>query len=104
MLAVPKVHHKLLFRPRIETEVRLVREIVRMKEHLNEWRLWHEGLRLLALTTKHARLLPVRYIRLRIPVHNLEQNQNDMLLSSTTWPLSLYVCVCDGIFLNASDL
>lgn len=71
MLAVPQVDHQLLFGPGVKTKVSLVREIVRMKDHFHKRRLGHESLRLFALPTEHARLLPVRDIRFRVAIHYL---------------------------------
>lgn len=50
----------------------LIREIVGVEHQLHVARLANERLRLLRLTAKHPRLPPVRHVRLRITIHNLQ--------------------------------
>ena len=72
MLTVPQIHLKLLFCSGIETEVRLVREIVRVEQHLDETRLRDECLWLLRLAAEHTRILSVAYVSLCVAIHNLK--------------------------------
>lgn len=73
MLPVSQVDDQLLFRSGVKTEVRLVGEVVRMKDDLYEGRLRHEGLGLFALSAEHPRFLSVRYVGFGIAIYNLEE-------------------------------
>lgn len=60
------------FSPRIEREVRLICEIVRMEEHFDEARLRNERLRLFRFTAIKSRIFPVRNVSLCVTVNDLK--------------------------------
>ena len=75
VLAVPQVHFELLLSTRIEAEVRLVREVVRVEQHFDKTRFWNERLGLLRLSTEEPRIFPVTYVCLGIAINNLKLNK-----------------------------
>ena len=72
VLAISEVDVELLFGPRVEAEVSLVGEVVRVEKELDEARLRDERLRLLGLTAEEPRLFSVAHFRLRVTVHDLQ--------------------------------
>ena len=74
MLTVSEVHLKLLLRAGIETEVCLVSEVVRVKQHLDEARLRDECLWLFRLAAEHTRIFPVAYVSLCVAIHDLKRD------------------------------
>ena len=71
MLAVTQVDLVLLLGTRVETEVGLVGEVVRVEEHANEGRFRDEGLGLLGFAAEDARFLAVVHLRFRVAVRYL---------------------------------
>lgn len=73
MLAVSQIYLKLLLGARIEAEVRLIGEIVRVEDHPHEAGLADEGLRLFGLAAVDTRVLAIAHLRLRVAVDDLKQ-------------------------------
>ena len=55
----------------VEAEVGLLCEIVDVEDDFDEGSLGDKGPGLLDLATEHAQILPVRYVRLCVAVHDL---------------------------------
>ena len=74
MLSISQIHLKLLFCSGIETEVCLVREVVRVEQYLDEARLRDERLWLLRLTAERTRIFTVAYVSLCVAIHDLKRD------------------------------
>ena len=74
VLTISQIHLKLLFCSGIETEVCLVREVVRVEQHLDEARLRDERLWLLRLTAERTRIFTVAYVSLCVAIHDLKRD------------------------------
>lgn len=72
MLTVSEVHLELLFGTRVEAKVRLIGEIVSVKDHPYKAGLANEGLRLFGLPTVNARVLAIAHLGLCIAVYDLK--------------------------------
>lgn len=55
----------------------LVRKVVRMEHDFHVARLANEGLGLLGLPAEHPRFPPIRDVRFRVPVHDLQRGVNE---------------------------
>lgn len=75
VLAVTQIDHELLFGSRVETEIRLVGEVVAVEHNFDERSFRHERLRLFALATKDTRLFSIGNVRFRVAVHYLQFNK-----------------------------
>jgi len=73
VLAISEVYLELRFGARVEAEVRLVGEVVRVEDHPHEASLADEGLWLLGLAAVDAWILAIAHLGLRIAVYDLEQ-------------------------------
>ncbi|MPC08210.1 hypothetical protein E2C01_000786 [Portunus trituberculatus] len=58
----------------VEAEVGLLCKVVDVEDYFDEGSLGDEGPGLLDLATEHAQILPVRYIRLCVAVHDLRRS------------------------------
>jgi hypothetical protein len=97
VLAIAKIYFKLLLCSRIEAEVGLVREIVRVELHFDKASLGDESLWLFNLTTKHSRVSAVTDLSLGVAINDLKTKTNKLLVifftalapgtrSSYEWP------------------
>lgn len=77
MLAVTQIYLELLLGAGVETEVRLIGEVVRVEEDPDETRLRDKGLRLLRLAAKDTRILAVVDLGLGVSIDYLEQRDRE---------------------------
>lgn len=84
MLAVAEVHIVLLLRPRVEAEVSLVREVVRVEEQLNKASLRDEGLRLLCLPAEQTGVFTITKLSLSVAIHDLKRKQAGIVITYKT--------------------
>lgn len=75
MLTVAQVHLVRLLRPRVEAEVSLVGEVIRVEDELDERRFRDERLRLFDFPAEQSRFLSVGDVRPLVPVYDLEREE-----------------------------
>jgi hypothetical protein len=73
MLAVAEVDLELLLGSRVEAEVGLIGEVVRVEENPNDTRFRDEGLRLFRLSTEYSRVLTVAHLCFGVAVRYLDE-------------------------------
>ncbi|RZF46268.1 hypothetical protein LSTR_LSTR014195 [Laodelphax striatellus] len=75
MLSISEVDIKLLFSPRVETEVGLIGEVIDVEEQFHKTRLRNERLRLFRLAAEQSRVFSVAQLCFCIAIYYLRTNR-----------------------------